>query len=202
LIQRWASRPNNSKPFEEFNMNATGTKASDLGWRAPGGWRASSTGTLLWTTPPDAEADLPFSSHESSSQAEEQPRLREGASPQSDSARALVVEDDSISRTAMRYLLAHHGWQASAAATLDHGRTLLLSIHPHVLVLDLMLPDGDGADLLRQIRDEQLPVRVAVLTGMGDPVVLDRVRQLQPEVLFRKPVNIHAFLEWLDGVKP
>lgn len=117
-------------------------------------------------------------------------------------ARALVVEDDTASRTALRYLLRHHGWQASDAATLAQGRTLLEGTDPHILILDLMLPDGDGIELLRHIRQRGLPILIAVVTGVGDPETLDAVQQLAPDLLLRKPVNVHSFLEWLDLVKP
>jgi len=101
----------------------------------------------------------------------------------------------------MRYLLSQTGWQASDAASLAEGKALLATFKPNALVLDLMLPDGNGADLLREIRVLGLPIHVAVLTGIGDPVALDAVRQLHPDALFRKPVNVKAFLEWLDSVR-
>ncbi|HSU68395.1 MAG TPA: response regulator [Tepidisphaeraceae bacterium] len=114
----------------------------------------------------------------------------------------MIVEDDHASRTAMRYLLAHHGWHALDAANLSQGRALLIGQMPAVLLLDLMLPDGDGADLLRHIRQEKLPVLVVVVTGIGDPGALDTVRQLNPDLLFRKPVNVHSLLQWLDSNRP
>lgn len=111
----------------------------------------------------------------------------------------MIVEDDNASRTAMRYLLAHHGWQTSDAANLSAGAELLQSFAPHILVLDLMLPDGDGVELLRRIRAQSLPIHVAVITGIGDQDALDQVKQLKPDILFRKPINVHAFLQWLDA---
>jgi DNA-binding response OmpR family regulator len=101
----------------------------------------------------------------------------------------------------MRYLLAQSGWQASDAANLAEGKALLATFNPHALILDLMLPDGNGADLLDYIRAQGLPIQVAVLTGIGDPAALDAVRKLRPDVLFRKPINVKAFLEWLETVR-
>ena len=101
----------------------------------------------------------------------------------------------------MRYLLKQAGWLPAEAATLTEGRELLAKSEPHAMILDLMLPDGNGAELLGYIREKGLLTRVAVLTGIGDPDALDVVRQLRPDVLFRKPVNVQAFLQWLDSVR-
>lgn len=112
-----------------------------------------------------------------------------------------MVEDDAASRTALRYLLNHHGWRASEAATVSHGLELLQALRPDILILDLMLPDGDGIEILKLIRTSGLKVRVAVLTGVGDPDVLDAVRQLVPNAVFRKPVSIPALMEWLEQAR-
>jgi len=171
-------------------------------WDSPSraGWRGNLGARSPWKVLSAAEADSPSPSPELSPGAEPLSN-RSSHPPSSQANRVLVVEDDKVSRTAMRYLLKQAGWLPAEAATLTEGRELLAKSEPHAMILDLMLPDGNGAELLGYIREKGLLTRVAVLTGIGDPDALDVVRQLRPDVLFRKPVNVQAFLQWLDSVR-
>jgi len=110
--------------------------------------------------------------------------------------RVLVVEDDPESYQALSKILKHVGYEVLTAPTLAAGADLLAS-EPRFVVLDLMLPDGNGKELLRDIRDRRLPIKVAVLTAVSDPNLLEEVRQLGPEALFGKPVDVPRLLAWL-----
>jgi DNA-binding response OmpR family regulator len=65
------------------------------------------------------------------------------------------------------------------------------------MVLDLMLPDGDGADVLRIVRAKGLSIRVAVATGVNDVARLKLVAELNPDIVLIKPVNLQELLEIL-----
>ena len=110
--------------------------------------------------------------------------------------RVLVVEDDPESYQALSKILKHVGYEVFTAPTLA-AATDLLGTEPRFVVLDLMLPDGNGKELLRDIRDRRLPIKVAVLTAVSDPNLLEEVRQLGPEALFGKPVDVPRLLAWL-----
>jgi DNA-binding response OmpR family regulator len=66
------------------------------------------------------------------------------------------------------------------------------------VVLDLMLPDGDGSEVLRQIRQQKLQTRVCVVTAASDTHLLDRVKQLNPDSLLHKPIDMDQLLDGLD----
>ena len=68
------------------------------------------------------------------------------------------------------------------------------------VILDLNLPDGRGTELLRQIRDENLPIKVAVTTGVSDRLLLAEVSMLQPDAFFVKPVNLMELMSWMKSV--
>ena len=65
---------------------------------------------------------------------------------------ALVVEDEPQIRRFVRSALEAQGWTVHEAATQQRGRIEAGSRKPDLLVLDLGLPDGDGLDLIRDIR--------------------------------------------------
>ncbi len=109
---------------------------------------------------------------------------------------ALVVEDDAASRTAIATILQRRGWDVTAVGTLGEG---LRELHdtPEAVVLDLSLPDGDGEMILQQIRGQHLPTCVAVTTGFGDADRLASLKQLEPDAILTKPVNVAALLQRL-----
>jgi DNA-binding response OmpR family regulator len=105
--------------------------------------------------------------------------------------RFLVVEDDPASGEALRRLLAHRGWVVTVARTVAEAM-VSLDPPPHCILLDLVLPDGDGVDVLRKVRRENLPTSVTVCTGTDDPVRLALVKGMDPSALFLKPVDFEA----------
>jgi two-component system KDP operon response regulator KdpE len=75
--------------------------------------------------------------------------------------RLLVVEDDRAIRAMMQSSLAVEGFAVQTAVSLSEARALLAHRPPDVVVLDLGLPDGDGLELVQQIRKQHsLPILI------------------------------------------
>ncbi|HEX7888659.1 MAG TPA: response regulator [Ramlibacter sp.] len=75
--------------------------------------------------------------------------------------RLLVVEDDPAIRAMLQSTLVVEGFEVRTAVSVSEARALLRHAAPDVVLLDLGLPDGDGLDLLRELRREQaIPVLV------------------------------------------
>lgn len=79
----------------------------------------------------------------------------------------LVVEDESNISNLIGTLLESDGYQAIPAKDFSNGKMLYFSHRPDLIILDLGLPDGDGTDLLREIRKDSL-VPVIVLSARMD----------------------------------
>ncbi len=86
------------------------------------------------------------------------------------------------------------------AASVAEAMPLLLTL-PNYVILDLMLPDGNGITLLEWIRAGAFPIKVAVTTGSNDQEHLDGVMRLRPEALLKKPIKLLDLLNGL-GVNP
>ncbi len=83
----------------------------------------------------------------------------------------LYVEDDAVDADLARRALALHLPQArlQVANTLVQARECLRLDGPFALLLvDICLPDGNGLDLVREVREQGLPLAVVALTGQGD----------------------------------
>ena len=114
-----------------------------------------------------------------------------------DGYRILVVEDDAESRHGLQRLLSHKGWVVTVARTVAEAMEKLRP-PPHCLLLDLMLPDGEGEDVLRKVKKEGLPTRVAICTGTNDPVRLAMIKGMDPERLFAKPVDFEEVCRMIE----
>ena len=66
--------------------------------------------------------------------------------------RLLLVDDDSRLASMVGDYLGRAGFEVETAGSLASGRDLLAANNYDALVLDLMLPDGDGLDLCREVR--------------------------------------------------
>ena len=66
------------------------------------------------------------------------------------------------------------------------------------LILDLMLPDGDGSIVLHDVRERNLDTWVCVVTAANDPVLLEQVNRLQPQRVLRKPIDLSQLLGGLN----
>jgi CheY-like chemotaxis protein len=89
-------------------------------------------------------------------------------SPMLTNMRILTVDDSATIRMFMRVLLARHGASVAEAATGEAAMAAVMSgEHFDLILLDLILPDADGIDLLRTIRAVDQSTPIVMLTGMG-----------------------------------
>jgi two-component system OmpR family response regulator len=104
--------------------------------------------------------------------------------PDGSPVRVLVVDDESNLTELLSMALRYEGWDIKSAGTGSGAVRTAKEFRPDAVVLDMMLPDFDGMEVLRRLRDEDptLPVlfltardavedRVAGLTAGGDDYV-------------------------------
>ena len=116
----------------------------------------------------------------------------------------LLVEDDETVRVAIGVLLSIAGFKVTEASNLADGFHGLES-NPDFMVLNLMLPGGgDGVELLRAVRDRNMPTKVIVTTGVerGSPQ-FQQALSLMPNALLTKPyIFEHDLYPILNGTRP
>lgn len=88
------------------------------------------------------------------------------------SLNALVIEDEPQIRRFVRSALVSAGWQVHEAETLQRGLIDAGTRSPDLVVLDLGLPDGDGVDFIRDVRQwSRMPIIVlSARTGEADKI--------------------------------
>jgi CheY-like chemotaxis protein len=111
--------------------------------------------------------------------------------------RVLIVEDDEIACQALRALLHRWGWESSECMTTLSAFDEVRRETPPCVLLDLMMPDMSGLELLKSIRTRGLATKVVVMTAANDPQMMRALAALHPDVLFHKPLDVAKLKRWL-----
>jgi len=105
-------------------------------------------------------------------------------------AAILAIEDDWTVRTVLEHTLASAGHDVDVAPGIADARQLLSKGPYDVVLLDLNLPDGNGLDLLQEIRTEHgTKVSILVLTGMRQEDAVVRGLELGADDYMTKPFS-------------
>jgi two-component system KDP operon response regulator KdpE len=105
----------------------------------------------------------------------------------------LLVEDDPAIRRLLRNTLTVHGYRISEATRRSEVIELARRVRPQIIVLDLGLPDGDGLDLIPELR-QLTPVPIIVLSSRGDEPGKVMALDLGADDYVTKPFGIDEFM--------
>jgi two-component system OmpR family response regulator len=114
--------------------------------------------------------------------------------------RVLVVDDESTLSELLSMALRYEGWEVRTAADGSSAVRAAREFRPDVVVLDVMLPDFDGFEVLRRMRAETPEVPVLFLTARD--AVEDRVAGLTAggDDYVTKPFSIEELVARLRGL--
>ena len=122
----------------------------------------------------------------------------EGVDASGNARSILIVEDDDASRYGLKGLLDSEGYRVTEAASLAGAEEVIRERTPDVLILDITLPDGDGAEWLRiQQKSAPLPFPVIALTGVTADQDRRRIEEAGTCSVLHKPVNVNLLFEAL-----
>lgn len=105
--------------------------------------------------------------------------------------RILAVDDDPEIQLLLRYLFAGEGREVVFAATAAEAESALASARFDLVLLDLLLPDGDGRELLRRLRVDSRSrgIPVLVLSGKEGSAARDECLELGADDFLAKPFD-------------
>lgn len=93
-----------------------------------------------------------------------------------ESTRVLVVDDEPSITELVTMALRYEGFETAAAHAGREALSTIASFHPHLIVLDIMMPDIDGFEVARRLRAERQEVPILFLTARDGAE--DKVRGL------------------------
>ncbi len=92
--------------------------------------------------------------------------------------RVLIIEDDDNNYVLISDLLTHAGFTTQRAGTGEEGVRMALEENPYLVLLDIQLPDIDGYEVLRRIRDSQPDGTMPIIAVTSYAMSGDRERLL------------------------
>lgn len=115
-----------------------------------------------------------------------------------ENCRALVVEDDPILGQLLKDLLLFSGYEVQLVATGQAALQQWQRWQPHIILVDLRLPDLDGCDVIRQIRQtDRSPTTIVGISAYGLKQSRDSAIAAGCDDFVAKPFLIETLLEKL-----
>jgi len=113
--------------------------------------------------------------------------------------RVLILDDESTLRTALFRLLDRKGYQVVTAQRLDEARSFMSPDKPFDLaIVDMNLPDGNGLDLISEIKAVSPATQVIVLTGFATIDTAIQATQKGAYHFLTKPFNVEELMSLLE----
>jgi DNA-binding NarL/FixJ family response regulator len=106
--------------------------------------------------------------------------------------RVLIVDDSKIVCERLQHMLMHIA-DVEIVGPAHNAQDAITSIaesNPDVVILDIRLPGLSGIDVLKDIRDKKLPIRVIMLTNYPYPQYREKCKELGADYFFDKVAEI------------
>lgn len=113
----------------------------------------------------------------------------------------LVIEDDPSVRTLVKAVLEHNGNDVSTADNATDGQSTAINDDYDMIILDLGLPDGDGYEVCKNIRDQNVVTPVLILSGEQETDVKVKCLRVGADDYLTKPFNTEELIARMDAIK-
>ncbi len=113
----------------------------------------------------------------------------------------LVIEDDPSVRTLVKAVLEHNGNSVSTADNATDGEANAIGNEYDMIILDLGLPDGDGYEVCKNIRDKNVTTPVLILSGEQETDVKVKCLKVGADDYLTKPFNTEELIARMDAIK-
>ena len=117
-------------------------------------------------------------------------------------AGVLIVEDDPDVRFILDEMLHALGFDSfeskDGAQTLD----ILETIEPDLLVVDLIMPNIDGIQLIETVRQSGSEIPIITISGTGDRELIEKAKEKGANLFLPKPVSKKELYEAVSSVLP
>jgi DNA-binding response OmpR family regulator len=109
----------------------------------------------------------------------------------------LVIDDDSAVTDLLSLLLKSNGFEVSATNNSSEGLSMIRDISPDVVILDLMMPEMDGWQICKAVREfSQVPI--IILSALNDPSMIASVLDAGADDYLTKPTPSRVLIAHIN----
>ena len=127
-------------------------------------------------------------------------RQLSGVSSMAVKNKILVVDDEEALRTVLSTELEGEGYQVNTAADGEEAIKILGSQQFHLILLDIKMPNVDGFEVLKYVKQHQPSTKVIMLTGFADLKNAIESKKLGAEDFVSKPYDLVDLLTTVERV--
>ncbi len=112
----------------------------------------------------------------------------------------LVVDDTAFMRSVIREILSSEGFEVAEA---ENGKTALeiyKNVKPDVVTLDIVMPEMDGIEVLKKLKEIDPDVRVIMCTALGEEQILKKAIKMGAKGYVIKPFHPDKVVEEVKKV--
>ncbi|MEW6758646.1 MAG: response regulator [Acidobacteriota bacterium] len=115
----------------------------------------------------------------------------------------LIVDDETATAFGLKALMESEDVVVLTASNAQTARRILGSEKVQVLLSDIRLSgtlDAEGLDLLTFAREKCAETKVILMTGYGDPAIMQKAFEMGASYYFEKPVEINVLSEAIHAL--
>lgn len=112
----------------------------------------------------------------------------------------LVIEDDQSVRVLVKAVLEKNGNNVSQADNAADGQELAFNNEYDIIILDLGLPDGDGFEIAKNIRDQEITTPILVLSAEQETDVKVKCLKVGADDYLTKPFNPEELMARVEAI--
>ena len=104
----------------------------------------------------------------------------------------LVIDDEQSIRTLLKQVFERHGYQVLVAPNGDVGVQQFKENHVDLVILDLIMPEKDGIETIRELKSLDADIKIIAISGGGiikPELYLKLARKFGAIYSFQKPIN-------------
>lgn len=113
-----------------------------------------------------------------------------------------ILEDNDDIRELLTYLLETEAYGVIGLATISDFNQALSVSYPDAIILDVMLPDGNGIDACINLKSNKLTKFIPVLLMSANANVINMKQQSGADDFINKPFDIHEFVTKINKMLP
>jgi two-component system chemotaxis response regulator CheY len=114
----------------------------------------------------------------------------------------MIVDDSLFMRKILRGIIVEKGYTVAAeAASAIEAQKNLHTNRPDIIMLDIILPDSNGLDLLESIIESCPDTKVVVCSSIGQPHVIQKTLDLGAKAFIQKPFIPEKIVEVLESLE-
>ncbi len=112
--------------------------------------------------------------------------------------RILIIEDEQAIRLSLKAGLQDCSYYVQAVDTLEKGESEIEMFQPHVVLLDVRLPDGNGLEFLYEMKERWFHIQVIIMTAYDSPDSIMKAIKGGACEFISKPFDFQELVEQVD----